>query len=374
VKDRHFAYDLLAWYEVNKRDLPWRHDVDPYRTWVSEVMLQQTRVDTVIPYYQRFITLFPTATALADAPEEKVLKAWEGLGYYSRARNLQVAVREVTERYDGQVPASFVAMTALKGVGSYTAGAVLSIAYNLPLPAVDGNVLRVFSRLFFITEEIAKPSVRRHVEELARSAIPEGRAADFNQAVMELGALVCTPRTPQCVACPLQDHCEALKRGRQADLPVKRAKTGPREEAFVVLLIKDEDRIAIRQRAAKGLLAGLWELPLVSVIDARADFADVSVAAGPGIGALLATEPKNWTDAGVYTHVFSHIHWTLRLFIADSESARDCRLPPDCLWADAAQRTPLTFGRIFQRILKEHAGVGYMSAREGGGQLDLFTD
>lgn len=186
-----FSRDLLAWYDGQKRDLPWRINRDPYRIWVSEIMLQQTRVETVKPYYQNFMEKFPTVEALADAPEEEVLKAWEGLGYYSRARNLQSAAREVKTRYGGVVPDKPEEIATLKGIGPYTAGAILSIAYEKPEPAVDGNVMRVFSRLLLMTDDIAKPATRIKVEHLVRQVIPEGRAGDFNQALMELGALVC---------------------------------------------------------------------------------------------------------------------------------------------------------------------------------------
>ncbi len=203
----YFSGHLLEWYMENKRDLPWRRHRDPYYIWVSEIMLQQTRVDTVIPYFKRFIERFPTVEALADAPEQDVLKCWEGLGYYSRARNLQAAAKQVKELHGGQVPDDRAAVFALKGVGPYTAGAILSIAFNKPEPAVDGNVMRVLSRYFLIEEDIMKGSTRALMEGLVTELIPEGRASDFNQALMELGALVCTPKSPHCLTCPVMEHC-----------------------------------------------------------------------------------------------------------------------------------------------------------------------
>jgi A/G-specific adenine glycosylase len=216
-----FSRELLAWYRSGNRDLPWRRSRDPYFIWVSEIMLQQTRVDTVIPYFNRFVERFPTVRDLAEAPEEDVLKLWEGLGYYSRARNLQAAAREVTERYGGKIPDDKEAVSGLKGVGPYTAGAILSIAFNRPEPAVDGNVMRVLSRYFCIDEDIARPATRIRMEGLARELIPEGAAGDFNQALMELGALVCTPRSPHCLICPVMEHCAGRIAGREEELPVK---------------------------------------------------------------------------------------------------------------------------------------------------------
>ncbi|KAE8558750.1 A/G-specific adenine glycosylase, partial [Paenibacillus polymyxa] len=217
---RYFSFELLNWYTRNKRDLPWRRHRNPFYIWISEIMLQQTRVDTVIPYFNRFIARFPTIEALAEAPEEDVLKLWEGLGYYSRARNLQTAAKQVVELHGGQVPDDTQAVAALKGVGPYTTGAIMSIAFNRPEPAVDGNVMRVLSRYFLIEEDIMKGSTRSHMESLVRELIPEGRAADFNQALMELGALVCTPKSPHCLTCPVMEHCSGRLAAPQAPPPV----------------------------------------------------------------------------------------------------------------------------------------------------------
>ncbi len=257
-----YARELLAWYRRCKRDLPWRRSRDPYRIWVSEIMLQQTRVETVIPYYHRFMEQFPTIEALADAPEEQVLKAWEGLGYYSRARNLQAAAREVKEEYGGIVPDDPEAVRSLKGVGPYTSGAILSIAYERSEPAVDGNVMRVLSRFFLLTEDIAKPGTRVTIERLARSLIPEGAAGDFNQALMELGATVCTPKSPQCLTCPVMERCGARLEGRVDELPIKAKAKPPRPEARAAALVADESgRLLIRRRPADGPLGAAARAP-----------------------------------------------------------------------------------------------------------------
>lgn len=220
----NFQRDLVDWYKMNQRDLPWRADQDPYKVWVSEIMLQQTRVDTVIPYFNRFLGLFPTLEALAEADEEKVLKAWEGLGYYSRVRNLQTAVKEVAEQYGGRVPDTPEDISKLKGVGPYTAGAILSIAYGVPEPAVDGNVMRVLSRILLIEEDIGKAKSRTLFEKAVRELISKEDPSSFNQALMELGALICTPKSPACLICPVHEHCRAFEQGRQRELPVKEKK------------------------------------------------------------------------------------------------------------------------------------------------------
>ncbi|MCY0875390.1 MAG: A/G-specific adenine glycosylase [Firmicutes bacterium] len=366
-----FVRDLLAWYETDKRDLPWRKDADPYRVWVSEVMLQQTRVDTVIPYFERFMDLFPTVAALANASEGDVVKAWEGLGYYSRVRNLQQAVREVSERYNGIVPDSFEAMTSLRGVGPYTAGAVLSIAYGKPLAAVDGNVLRVISRLHKIEEDIAKPATKKQVEAYVSRIVPHDQASAFNQALMELGALVCTARTPRCESCPVARHCVARAAGCQARLPVKAAKKPARREHYAVLLLRRQDgSLAVLQRPDKGLLRGLWQLPMVAVEDAVASPDEIrqqvqGCLADYGIAESLEV-------GGVYTHAFTHLHWTLRVVRTD---LLDGATGGDWIFSDAMDRAQMTFGRIFQIILQQWASdPESRPERKGGEQLALFHD
>jgi A/G-specific adenine glycosylase len=290
-----FARELLDWYDANKRDLPWRRDRDPYRIWVSEVMLQQTRVDTVIPYYERFMQRFPTVRHLAEAPEEEVLKCWEGLGYYSRARNLQAGARQVVERHGGIIPDDKAAVSLLKGVGPYTAGAILSIAFNRTEPAVDGNVMRVLSRFFLLEDDIAKPSSRAKIERLAASIIPEGRAGDFNQAVMELGALVCTPKSPGCLLCPVLAQCAGRAAGRERELPVKSKAKPPRPETRLAALVEGRGeragKVLVRRRPDSGLLARMWELPHVLAPDEAAR----SRGRAAGAAALAA-------DAAVLAH------------------------------------------------------------------------
>lgn len=302
-----FQDNLINWYQEQKRTLPWRMDQDPYKVWVSEIMLQQTQVDTVIPYFERFIELFPTPEALAKADEQLVLKAWEGLGYYSRARNLQTAVKEVSEKYDGKVPDQPDELGKLKGVGPYTLGAILSIAYNQPEPAVDGNVMRVMARVLQIEEDIAKQRTRRLFETVIREIIARDDPSSFNQGLMELGALICKPKTPNCMICPVQSHCKAYSKGTQKELPIKtKAKKQKRLAYFTIVFEDDAENIWIEQRPSEGMLANLWQFPMVlkDEIDELEKWIEEHYQFS--IEYLKKLEP--------ITHTFSHVIWDLDVY------------------------------------------------------------
>jgi A/G-specific adenine glycosylase len=351
----YFSTELLAWYRAQKRILPWRKNHDPYRIWVSEIMLQQTRVDTVIPYYLTFMEKFPTVQALAEAPEEEVLKCWEGLGYYSRARNLQAGAKMVMELYDGIIPDDKEAVSGLKGVGPYTSGAIMSIAFNRPEPAVDGNVMRVLSRFFCLEEDIAKPATRAGIEKLAAALIPEGAAGDFNQALMELGALICTPKSPGCLTCPVMEECEGRLAGRELELPIKTKAKPPRQEYRAAALIwgngENEGKLLVRQREGKGLLAGMWELPHLLLPPLAADwFAEEASKEQPELAEMLTVmveqdtgqliRPRGWLkDAD---HVFSHILWKMRVIECDlgeeSTGIADEKNGADSKWKKAVSQ------------------------------------
>lgn len=263
-KLQNIVQPLLAWFDTNARVLPWRDSPTPYHVWVSEIMLQQTRVEAVKPFFQRFTEALPDVAALAACEEERLLKLWEGLGYYNRVRNMQKAAQTVLEEYGGELPADYEALLKLKGIGSYTAGAIASIAFQIPVPAVDGNVLRVISRITASEKDVLKISVKKEMENEIRAIMPRGRAGAFNQALMELGAIVCVPNGPaKCDICPLRTQCLALKRGIVSDLPQKTAAKPRKVQERTVLIIKDGDRVAIHKRPSKGLLAGLYELPNV---------------------------------------------------------------------------------------------------------------
>lgn len=393
---KYFSTELLEWYGQAKRDLPWRRHRDPYYIWISEIMLQQTRVDTVIPYFHRFIERFPTLKELAEAPEEDVLKCWEGLGYYSRARNLQAAARQVMERHGGVVPANKAEVAALKGVGPYTTGAILSIAFNQPEPAVDGNVMRVLSRYFLIQEDIMKTGTRKLMEELAASLIPQGRAADFNQALMELGALVCTPKSPQCLACPVMAHCSARLEGVEETLPVKSKAKPPRPEYRLVALVEGDGehagRVLVRRRPDAGLLARMWELPHIPAAARAGEGAGLPdgpamdrLAADLAAAGVAARPVEAFMDA---EHTFSHIHWSLRVYrfreapggiagltglpaVAEAGAAYEAPggvgdaaagapapatgEPAEYRWIRPEEMEELAFPNVFLRILKQYA-------------------
>lgn len=295
---------LLAWYGANRRDLPWRRTNDPYRIWISEIMLQQTRVEAVKRYYARFLEAFGDVAALANAPEEQLLKLWEGLGYYSRARNLQKAAKVIVSDYDGKMPADVKTLRALPGIGDYTAGAIASIAFGFPEPAVDGNLLRVLSRFDGCTDDISLPAVKKAWSERLRSSIPTepSRAATFTQAMIELGATVCVPNgAARCESCPFAPWCRAKAEDLTDALPVKGEKRPRRIEEKTVLLIRDGERTALHKRPDKGLLAGLYELPNVAGhLDADR------------VTELIRSygfEPLRVTRAEDAKHIFTHIEW-----------------------------------------------------------------
>ncbi|GGA89287.1 A/G-specific adenine glycosylase [Ornithinibacillus halotolerans] len=308
---KEFQNDLLTWYYANKRDLPWRRTNDPYKVWVSEIMLQQTKVDTVIPYFYNFIEQFPTVYDLANAEEQEVLKAWEGLGYYSRARNLQHAVREVVERYDGKVPSKPKELEGLKGIGSYTKGAILSIAFNQPEPAVDGNVMRVFSRVLNIDDDIAQAKTKKLFETLTREVISHEDPSSFNQAIMDLGATICTPKSPTCLLCPVQEHCRAFDLGVEQQLPIKSKAKKNKTQSYAVLLIENEQgEIGIEQRPEEGLLANLWQYPMVPLEENSIEKIEEWIYSNHGFTIKLGKKQ------GELKHVFSHLTWNLDIYTA----------------------------------------------------------
>lgn len=362
-----FAEHLLEWFKQYQRDLPWRRTKDPYHIWVSEIMLQQTQVDTVIPFYERFLAKFPTVEALAEADEDDVLKAWEGLGYYSRARNLQTAVKEVKASYGGEVPQTKQQISSLKGIGPYTAGAILSIAFNQCEPAVDGNVMRVLSRFFLIEEDVTKGSTRAYMERLIVDIMPSGAASDFNQGLMELGALVCTPKSPQCLTCPVMEHCQGRIAGKEEQLPIKKKAKPPRVEQHITALVRGTGKwaeyILIRQRPSTGLLAKMWELPHISL---KPELWNLTDAHNMDIlRAELSHEgwpihPKAWLLET--EHTFSHIHWQMRVYeceaVAFAEDFESLAVTPGneaespYRWVHLKALNELALPNVFIRIIK----------------------
>lgn len=295
---------LLPWFEKNRRDLPWRRDREPYHVWLSEIMLQQTRVEAVKGYYERFLQRLPTVEALAAAEENELLKLWEGLGYYSRVRNLQKAARMIVSEYGGVFPREYDRVLALPGIGAYTAGAILSICFEQPTPAVDGNVLRVVTRALASDRPISEEIVRRGVAEELKACYPAGHCGDFTQALMELGATVCVPNgAPLCGVCPLADICRANQTGTQERYPVKAAKKPRRLERRTVFFLQCGDRIAVCKRPKTGLLAGLWQLPDVP--------GELRVEEMLRQAEDWGVHPRNIRKTVQRTHIFTHVEWKL---------------------------------------------------------------
>ena len=293
---------LVEWYRERKRDLPWRHHVNAYRVWVSEIMLQQTRVEAVKPFFERFMTELPTVKDLAEAPEDKLLKLWEGLGYYNRVRNMQKAAQQIMVDFHGEFPNTYEEILSLKGIGNYTAGAISAFAFGLPKPAVDGNVLRVVSRITGSREDIMKQSVRKAMERALEQVIPEDAASDFGQGLIELGAIVCVPNgEPKCAECPAAFACVARKQGLTAEIPVKKKAKARRIEKRTVLIFKDGEKLAIRKRPGKGLLAGLYEFP-----NEEGRLAQKEVTAYSKEIGLMPVRVKKLESA---KHIFSHVEW-----------------------------------------------------------------
>jgi len=305
MEDKNFANRMLAWYDAGHRDLPWRHTKDAYRIWVSEIMLQQTRAETVVSYYDRFLARYPTLYDLAQAPEEELLKSWEGLGYYSRARSLQKAAKVVVCEHGGKLPADVQQLRSLPGIGDYTAGAIASIAFDIPAAAVDGNVERVICRYDAIEETVGTPAVRRMIAARAQELVPLERPGAFANAMMELGATVCTPKNPACLLCPVRESCRGLEQGIAQDLPKKMKKKAQRVENRAVFLVFCKGRVLIRKRQEK-LLGGLFVFPDMLHEGAQGDPAAMC-AELERMGVRAAYDEM----LGRAKHVFTHIVWEM---------------------------------------------------------------
>lgn len=334
-----FRQNLVEWFNREKRDLPWRRTSDPYKIWVSEVMLQQTRVDTVIPYYNRFLEKYPTLQSLAYAKQEELLKMWEGLGYYSRARNLQAGVKEVVEKYDAIVPDNRHDISSLKGIGPYTAGAILSIAYNKPEHAVDGNVMRVLSRVLHITEDIALPKTRKVFEKAVDMLIDNRHPGDFNQALMDLGAMICTPTSPKCLLCPVREYCIAFHEGDTEQLPIKSKKTKTKKLNYDVYVAFDkEGRYLVEKRPSQGLLADMWQFPMLEVknedsLKTKEEFQkEYNLAIADYVNERLLK----------FKHIFSHLNWEMECLLVQVEQLKDLPINSHFFTLDEIKKLPMS--------------------------------
>jgi len=309
---------LLNWYNKNKRILPWRlSGLSPYAVWVSEIMLQQTRVETVIPYYEKWLRLFPTVEALAKASEHDVLNTWEGLGYYSRARNFHKAAKLVVEKYNGELPRDLDELRKLPGIGRYTVGALASIVFGMDEPALDGNLKRVYARLFDVSEPIDSTEGEKILWQLAKENLPKGKAADFNQALMDLGAMICVPKKPRCLICPVIKECKARAHGTQDLLPVKKPKKVVSYHIHAAVVIVKKGKVLLAQRPSNGLLGGMWEFPNGRVDENPAE----------GLAKVLKSEynlrlRKKRTNkiVGIIQHTYTHLKVTVHAFEGEMES------------------------------------------------------
>lgn len=345
---------LQEWFGGHARILPWRENPCAYYVWISEIMLQQTRVEAVKPYFTRFVEELPDVRSLAECSEERYLKLWEGLGYYNRVRNLNVAAKQIMEDYDGVIPSEYGELLKLKGIGSYTAGAIASIAYNQPIPAVDGNVLRVISRVCADNSDIMKQSVRKNMEnelkKLMEKQISQGLVPRiFNQALMELGAMVCVPNgEPHCSECPWREFCEAHLKGKTEEIPVRTKSKGRRKEERTVFVLRDGDKVALHKRGQKGLLAGLYELPnclgKLSQEEALAYVKELGYA------------PLRIRPLAAARHIFSHVEWQMIGYTIQIEEPKG--MEGDCLFVDAQDArehyaVPSAFSAYWDAIVEE---------------------
>jgi A/G-specific adenine glycosylase len=345
-----FQTDLLAWYDQHAADLPWRRSQEPYAVWLSEIMLQQTQVETVKPYFERFLSAFPTVEALAAAPLDRVLKLWEGLGYYSRARNLHAAAQRVMRDYGGRFPTTVDGLMLLPGIGRYTAGAIASIAYGSRAPVLDGNVIRVFARLTDLDADVTQNAVKDRLWALAEEWLPAERPGDYNQALMELGRTVCKPRNPACPACPIQQHCQAFSAGTQAQRPVKKAKgASPHYDVAAGIIRDDTGRLLITQRPLDGLLGGLWEFPggkregdetLPECLERELQ---EELAIQVEVGALFT----------VVEHAFTHFRITLHAFECRYRGGTPQRIGVrDFAWVEDSQLKDYSFGKADRQVIQ----------------------
>ena len=352
---KEFTALLIDWYKHNARSLPWRGHSDPYAIWVSEIMLQQTRVDTVIPYFHKWMNLFPDIAALSSAPEDSVLKAWEGLGYYSRARSMQKTARILARDFNGKLPADFNALCGLPGIGPYTAAAIASIAFGFDRAVLDGNVKRVLARLLPYAEPVNTPATEKELRAIAQDLLPAGNAADYNQAMMELGALVCLPRNPKCAECPVSILCAAFKENRQSTLPIIKEKAVAPHITVTAGILHRNGKVLIARRPVDGLLGGLWEFP------------GGKVEAGESHAQALTRELKEELEIttetgellGKYNHAYTHFKVTLYAYHT-RVTAGEIKLlqASEARWVDLIDLDAYPMGKIDRMISRDLVRAG----------------
>ena len=359
-----FRQKLLAWYDENKRDLPWRRSKNPYHIWVSEIMLQQTRVDTVIPYYERFLDWFPTVESLANAPEDRLLKAWEGLGYYSRVRNMQTAAQQIMSEFEGKFPSTYEGISSLKGIGPYTAGAISSIAFNLPQPAVDGNVMRVLARLIEVNHDIGNPSNRKIFQAMMEVLIDPDRPGDFNQALMDLGSDIEAPVNPRPEESPVKEFSAAYQHGTMDRYPIKAPKKKPIPIYLKALVVQNsQGQFLLEKNESENLLAGFWHFPLIEVdefsdqnqdLDLFSQVAEPILQLGPSPQESFEQDydlEVDWQDLRFeeVKHIFSHRKWHIQIIagrVAETQEYAD----REVLWLSPEEFSNYPLAKPQQKI------------------------
>lgn len=342
---------LLRWYDKNARQLPWRSDPTPYKVWVSEIMLQQTQVETVIPYFQRFMTRFPNLASLAEADESDVLQAWEGLGYYSRARNLHKAARTVVEDHAGQIPADVATLKSLPGIGAYTAGAIASIAFGAPEPALDANIRRVTIRLLDL-HDLPGNETDQKLWDFAHQVLPGERTGDYNQALMDLGSAVCTPIDPACQRCPLNSECLAFQRDTQSELPLRKAKAKIPHKLVVAAVITRGSKVLLARRPSDGMLGNLWEYPGGAVLG---DTSDLSAALKALLKERFGISVELGILLGIYKHAYTHFSITLHAFTCEPADPAHLTLPQGFEWVPIRALSDYPMGKVARLISQELA-------------------
>ena len=368
-----FRQKLLAWYDKNKRDLPWRRSKNPYHIWVSEIMLQQTRVDTVIPYYERFLDWFPTVESLANAPEERLLKAWEGLGYYSRVRNMQTAARQIMSDFQGEFPSTYEGISSLKGIGPYTAGAISSIAFNLPQPAVDGNVMRVLARLFEVNHDIGNPSNRKIFQAMMEVLIDPDRPGDFNQALMDLGSDIEAPVNPRPEESPVKEFSAAYQHGTMDRYPIKAPKKKPIPIYLKALVVQNsQGQFLLEKNESEKLLAGFWHFPLIEVdefsdqnqdLDLFSQVAEPILQLGPSPQESFEQDydlEVDWQDLRFeeVKHIVSHRKWHIQIIagrVAETQEYTD----REVLWLRPEEFSNYPLAKPQQKIWQAYLKRSY---------------
>jgi A/G-specific adenine glycosylase len=342
---------LLAWYHANKRTLPWRGHSSAYAVWVSEIMLQQTRVEAVIPYFEKWMRVFPTIQALAIASEQEVLNAWEGLGYYSRARNLHKAAKIVVEQYKGNIPRDLDELRKLPGIGRYTLGAIASIAFGMDVSALDGNIKRVYARIFDIEEPVDSLAGEKLLWDLADKNLPKGHAGDYNQALMDLGATICVPKNPRCSICPVMKHCRARQNGTQNQRPVKTPKKDVPHYVHAAAVVIERRKVLLAQRPSKGLLGGMWEFPNGPVSGDPA--AELPRALKSGYGLRLRVKrvqaPRKKAALGIVEHGYSHFSVTVHVFLCELDLMPE---ETNLKWVSLNSLQEYPMGKIDRQIAK----------------------